>query len=453
MRANLILAAFVAIELAGAGALFYWRTGQPVPPSPDLERMDPLTAADLIRLREEACGRSTDAWKELAEAWLAWGYLAESEVAWQRLAELDPDSFAAVYGWAFSLERLGRVEEAIQRFEQAATLASPEMAPTCWYHIGRCWLRAENVSQAESAFERVANFPPAAFQLAKLQIRSGRIEEGLVQLNRIPEGARQSLQPLMLRMVAERDRGNEEVAAGYADQLERTVATFPVDDTAAFLTPIRLRYGLNHQVSLCDKLAADGLSSGTADCLGAALSKMDFWFARRLIPKVAELELKRGNADEALRLLEQQIEHSNIAPPILEMRGTALAMKGQHDAARQDWLRGAALGGTASTYALLAEEAARRGEADAEKRYGALALTEAGKSAFRENQLESAVGFLDQAVAIEPGNAQAWYYLGQCWQAIHQTMQARDAYERCLEAAPSHGRAADRLERISRQSS
>ena len=47
---------------------------------------------------------------------MAYGYFPEAEACYRRAAALQPGSFWIVYGWAFCLERLGRTDEAIERF-------------------------------------------------------------------------------------------------------------------------------------------------------------------------------------------------------------------------------------------------------------------------------------------------------------------------------------------------
>ena len=56
----------------------------------------------------------------------------------------DPD---IRFDWAFALTRIGLTKEAIEQLQQALTL-SVQDSDTCWYFMGRNYLRQENEEQA-----------------------------------------------------------------------------------------------------------------------------------------------------------------------------------------------------------------------------------------------------------------------------------------------------------------
>jgi cytochrome c-type biogenesis protein CcmH/NrfG len=69
----------------------------------------------------------------------------------------------------------------------------------------------------------------------------------------------------------------------------------------------------------------------------------------------------------------------------------------------------------------------------------------AGVDAYRQDRLEAARELLEEAVALAPGEARSWYYLGEIHRAQGSDNDARAAYQRCVALDPDHGRALDRL--------
>ena len=73
---------------------------------------------------------------------------------------------------AFCLERLGRTEKARAQYKRATQLDGAD-AESCWYFIGRNYLREEKPRKAEAAFLRANRLPIAKCQLARLLMRAG----------------------------------------------------------------------------------------------------------------------------------------------------------------------------------------------------------------------------------------------------------------------------------------
>src|SRR5690606_31826274 len=158
-------------------------------------RLDKATAGDLRNLRQQA-GTSAESWRELGEAYLAYGYFPEAEATLRHASQRQPDSFATLYAWAYALQRLGRLEEAVEVFREALDVARDEMVSACWYHIGRCQLRREDAPAAAQAFARAPGFAPARYQHAKILLRSGRVHESIEILEMLVETFPGHLQPL-----------------------------------------------------------------------------------------------------------------------------------------------------------------------------------------------------------------------------------------------------------------
>jgi Tfp pilus assembly protein PilF len=87
----------------------------------------------------------------------------------------------------------------------------------------------------------------------------------------------------------------------------------------------------------------------------------------------------------------------------------------------------------------------KKGDKDASRRHRAETYREAGIAAFWKRNLPDARVTLERAVELEPGLVGAWFYLGEANRLLGLTATARQAYRRCLELNPDHGRAQARL--------
>ena len=89
----------------------------------------------------------------------------------------------------------------------------------------------------------------------------------------------------------------------------------------------------------------------------------------------------------------------------------------------------------------------RKGDKEAARRHLALAFYTAGLEAFWDDKLSDdrklppARLAFEQAVELDPGLAHAWFYVGETHRLLNDPAAARQAYRRCLEINPDHGRA------------
>jgi Tfp pilus assembly protein PilF len=67
---------------------------------------------------------------------------------------------------------------------------------------------------------------------------------------------------------------------------------------------------------------------------------------------------------------------------------------------------------------------------------------------FRQTRLVEAQAALRESVKIDDEYPHAWFYLGEIGRYMGDSQAARDAYDRCLELNPDHGRALVARERI-----
>lgn len=65
---------------------------------------------------------------------------------------------------------------------------------------------------------------------------------------------------------------------------------------------------------------------------------------------------------------------------------------------------------------------------------------------------ENALGFIEEAIALNPGRAASWYEHARLLDAMDRAAEARQSYSRVVALNPTHRRANDALRRLSRHS-
>jgi tetratricopeptide (TPR) repeat protein len=219
-RVTVVLAAVVAIELGVVASAAAERLGRPSLPPPDTghfnerdEMRDALPAQFELaaaRVRDEG---TAAAWLSLCGFYLTIGYYPEAEACARRAAAVDRTSFDAVFALGICLDLMGRVQEAIFQFERANDLTDARRDHRAWFMLARGWLKLERVDDAIAAFARAPGFPPIQFQLARLLVRAGRLDEAAplcAELGRVHPGC---LELLTVAADLAEQRGDLERAA------------------------------------------------------------------------------------------------------------------------------------------------------------------------------------------------------------------------------------------------
>jgi len=104
---------------------------------------------------------------------------------------------------------------------------------------------------------------------------------------------------------------------------------------------------------------------------------------------------------------------------------------------------------TAELHRKMAEMYAQAGDVKLARRHQGLEKFRSGVDALRLNRLEEAHAALDQAVAMLPDHASAWFYFAETCRFLDRPERAKNAYTRCLELHPHHGRALRGLRHVS----
>lgn len=445
-RLRRFLLLLVVLELLGSAGMVGWRCTRPMPPNPDLTRLPPSMVSEFRRLQQAARDDQLASWRELGEAYLAFGYFVEAEACFRRAVIVDPRDFPSHYGWAYSLDRLGRTRDANREFEAAAKMADRDMVRTCWYHIGRNLLRDEDAAAAERAFSRASGFPAADHQRAKLLIAQHRDQEAWSLIDRLEALDSNDLEVQFLAMRAEQSRGRHEAAAARADRLDRCTNHLRLTDHWEYLQPVRSRYGLSADIIRIESLATSGQMENAAKLFEFLVVENDPEIVNQFLLKGIPIELHAGRAETARQLIQDLIDRTAPHPTALHLLGDAYHILNQPRQANEAWELANSLRPRAASHEHLADWFEQAGDPVRARRESGLACLAFGMEALGKNDLSIAQELLEKAVAFTPDEPRSWFYLGETRHALSQDKSATEAYQRCLALNPDHGRARQRLE-------
>jgi tetratricopeptide (TPR) repeat protein len=439
-----VLVLVVAAELLVVGWLLGRRLLDPLPPLPDISDMDSLTQADLRRVHRQAIHGDQPAWRTLAQAYVGQGFYAEAAQCYEIACDKLPDDQESVYGLAFCLERMGRLEEAIPQFVAAAGLSDDELTVTCQYQIGRCLLRQEKIDEAERVFRQISTFPPAGFMLAKLLIRGDRAAEAVSLLEQLMGRLPESHKLMQLRVQAAEALADAETAQRYGDLINRTPAGLTLEYAIMFFRLYGGRYGLPAQLRQCASLDNSETQPLRLNCYQRGL---DIIREERQLQyhdvclNAAEAAMTLQRADEALSLLEdvQALESDDFSS--VELRGDAHFLRGDSARAAQLWRESLLLRPTARVHAKLALWHEQQAETVAAREHRAASEQCLGMVAFYENRLDEADAHFQLAEELGPDVARNWYFRGEIQRIRGEAAQALAAYKRCLDLDADYQRA------------
>lgn len=443
-----LLVLLLVAEVVGSAWLLGSRWLSPIPPAPDLTGLDDLTKSEVALLsRRAATGRAAD-WAQLGESYLAIGFFPAAEQCFRRSVELEPHSDQTLYELGFSLERMGRLPEAVSVLERAARSADAELAATCRYQIGRCWLRQERPRDAEAVFRQSIEYPASRYQLAKLLVRDGRPAEAMPLIDAGLREIPGEMKLLQLKAQACGLLGRTAEADLLRDEVERSKAQLKLEYSLSFTGIFRARLGIGRMLAQEAQAEKTGDREQQHVATQAALRlirQSELWYFTKPFGNAARQALEQGQPERALVLLDEVESHNETTPEMLEVRGDALVLLGRNDEAWRVWQRASGMIPSPALHLKLAEMERIHANADGPKRHQSAAAELRGVAAYRDNNLDAAAAELQRAVELRPENVRAWYYLGEVHRVRGQLAAARAAYERCLSLDGHHHRAQARL--------
>jgi tetratricopeptide (TPR) repeat protein len=415
---------------------------------PELDVLEPLTRADLQKLRggvtaKAAAGTATaDDWFTLGQAYYAYGFFDAAERSFATALERNPKLFLASFFDAVSLARLGKLPAAIEQFERALPLAAESQKAWVWYEIGRTRLRQEDAEKAEAAFVAAGDHYAALAQLAKLRLATDRPAEAIAPINGLNRVQLGTIEAYVLSTRAAAATGQHEFAQQCRDHVEYNSKRFPLDIVQGMLLSVRGKVGSERLLAEARQLIARDAFAEAAPLLQRVV---DAHTRADAVVLLAACELRLQHAEKAIALLESMQRDGGASPQAMQLLGDAYLAADQAKKAEAAWKDALQARSTPGLNGRLARLYKQRGDAALATRHRALEQQEIGIMALRSAELPSAQAALEETVKLDAALPRAWFYLGECRRLLGNAAGAREAYGNTLELAPNHGRAIDAL--------
>jgi tetratricopeptide (TPR) repeat protein len=440
-RANRLLIAVIVLEVAAAGVFLGRKMTTLAPPQADYSLVDPVTARAL-REAVEKCKTPED-WRGLGELYMGVGYFTESEMCHRVSCELEPANPVFAYQWGFALERLSYLDEANSEYRKAIDLGYPE-PDYCRYYIGRNFLRQDKPAEAKTVFEEGRALPACRYELARLHLTAEELQAATRLQEDLVRNDPNALQLHLLRYRIEMRRGDARQAFIAADKMMHATGKFRTPFQADWdrLLAVLYEIGLDGRWKECEKLMDERRFDEAEKRLRETLSEE--WHANG-IDLLAEIEFRKGDFKESIRLLRESIERAGSTARTYDRLGDTLDSDGQFEPARECWLKVLQLDAVKelkNTHHKLAISYERSGDKGRSAYHFSHTFFQAGLDLVHSASYSEAIGAFDQALKRDPQFAHAWYYLGDANRQLGRIEEADRAYTKCLEIDPNHGRAA-----------
>ena len=444
----ILLIVLLGIDVAVFGWCIFERTSRPAPPRPPAAGMvDAETARDFRRLWVLAENPGPGDLLALGQAYAVYGFFPEADQCLEQAITLRPESAANWFWSGLVLNRLGQTARSTERLLEAARLDLGRV-DECRYIAARNHLRDDAHQKAEAELRLIGpNHLAGQYLLAYLLVHTDRSTEAMPILDGLIAEHPEVHRLYQLRARAEEVLGKDEAARRDRETAERAPESIATDAVADHLGERSYEFGLESRIVGAGHLNTPGNLDSLANELTTILS---ISYRPRIARLLARIELRRRQPDAAVTLLEQLIQRDGAtADTLIEL---ALAM----DAAQQDPLQVFLIFQQALQYRLdpeicrlMAPFIKERSEAADVDRLEALQKHAEGLQAFRANRLELATTLLEAAAPIaHQRQAESNFFLGECLWHLDRRESALEAYRRCLELRPHHGRAAERVELV-----
>ena len=435
-------AILILVELIlGLGVVSYFAT-RPRIPAVDFSQIDIEAAGVIIGHQRGMTLSSSGHWQSLGWLYLGFGYLPQAENLHRYATELDPNSKDAVYLWAVTLDRLGRLDEAVEKVKQAQGLGLG--AASTFVRLARLELRREAADEAEQAFrkalEKDENEMSAAVSLARLLLLTNRPAEVEPVVSRFIEKEPQSHAPCQLLAWAELEQGRPQAAEDWLLKAEWRPSysrfTDPLADTERWGAYCGALWWVTQGRAARDA----GQDEAAAHAIQHALT---LGWDEKFAIEAATLSLKLEQPRDALSMLRHVISEAGRAPQTSFLRGEAYLIQRKTNSAIDDWSESARLRENPAAERRLAQTYQQQSEVEQE--HLAKMLLATGIDACEEGEPEQTAAAMTESLKLKPEQGMAWYFLGEARRVQGRHGPAREAYQHCLEINPDHGRAREAL--------
>ena len=455
LRPKLLLLIALGIEAVVFGQAIYEQLSRPAPPRPPVELLvDTETAADFRKLwtAADAAGQSED-WLALGQAFAVYGFFPEADRCLGRARQLAPQSVDTLFWSGLVLNRLGQTTRSTEHLSRVAGLDA-KRRDECRYISARNHLRgdaADAIADTKSAEAEVRQIGPnhlaGQYLLAYLLVHSDRPGEAMPILDRLIADRDDIHRLYQLRATAAEHLGDPDMARRDRERAERVPQTIPTDAVADRLGERSNEFGLDNRILRAGRLASPRNLDAVVKELNTIL---EIAYRPRVARLLASIELRRGRSASAAKLLENLIHRDgSTAETLIELGLARQAAVDDPDKVLATFQQALQYRLDPEICRLMIRLAKERGSREELERLEALGRHTEGLQAFRENRLEEAAPLFRLATAVaHREQAESFYFLGECLRHQGRHQPAVDAYRRCLELRPQHGRAADAVDRL-----
>lgn len=434
------IAFVVCLELAWLAAAAIDQRQQPIPPLPDLSRLDAISRDELLRVRNHLDTRSAYDWLQLASLFNVHGYFPEAELCAEIATQLAPIDARTWFERGLALHQTGRMEQAIEMFERARQVADRSTSAMCAFCIGRNYLRLERPEDAEKAFRKAGSFVPAQFELAKLLLRDNRLDEAepLLAALQKSDPAEQEYHQLEQRLALA--KGDEPRARLAEFRTEWASDRRSTDAVIGLLGSRLLEHGLEHRFAQARLLTRRQQWDAAARLAEQVVSAE---WQPRFSSEVARLNLELHEFDRAEEALEKEIDLDGLTGERALMQGEIAWQRQLPDLALKHWQRSLTLEPFGFAAQRILDAKLLENDAEAMRRLTDQANLAAVRRSLLDRKCEQAEERLaswDRSLMDETMRQSALYYSGVVALLQGNRARIRESWEALAEDEPQSGR-------------
>ena len=413
-------------------------------PATRLNVLDKVAAADIRRMESEHRPENRRDWLKLAAVYRTFGLLPEAIFCYQQVQQRGALGPKDQFAWGICLSRFGEMQAAEEHLQQVI-IAYHEWAPDAWLQIGLNCLRQEKPADAEEALRKAMQRPASKLALARLLSRTDRNQEALELLEELLQDFPNGLRVHQLKAWVHEMQGEAGKAAYHRDRVRRATASLTTHDQSRQQDDRWFQKTGSGKVFFNSQLAEQQGNLKQAIDLG--LEGLEHSWQEDRALRVVYLLLANREPENALLQLEKFIARVGESVESLTLMGEALTESGQPEEAVAVWERAVDyrssrfLDTNMRVHEKLMMVYEKNGETDKASRQKGLMRLEKAILAWNRNEVRTAMIELNQAVELVPGSAVAWFYLAETRRLLGDERGAVQAYEKCLQLHPQHGRA------------
>lgn len=436
----------VVLEIGIGGYLSLTLSKTYAAPVPALSVVDPNTAAALQKMAAEC--KTAEDWHTLANTYMSAGFFAEASACYQQTHRLKPDWGEAIFNHGFCLSRFGQTSTANEKFQRVVDLKHERLADAIFF-MGQNHLRDENPDLAEEAFRLAASdLPMAKYELARILFRKSDFDEAEAMLVDVltdfPQASRVKLLLAEIAVAKQNQNRATNFRVDGTEITERLPTPFVTEKNR--LGSTIGSYGFEKDI----RSALQLLAHNRMDSAKAELQRLqEIQWSPNIHSALVDIAIQQNLFDDAVKLIEEEIELSGPTTLWLSRLGNVRMMAGNMPGAVEAWKLGVEIRNDMSVEKCLValfRHYEQEGEVEEAKKFQFQLQIETARRAIKEGDAQKAIDEMGQAIVSFPDSAEAHYLLGKGHRLNLEHQLAAAAFEKCLMLMPNHGRAIRELE-------